>query len=107
MKKYTNKEIKCKVKEIFKFQTYSDPEIEIKANKSYIDIEISQEYTRPTLSFKQLNELAKFFDTLNIETESEFSNSGCDTCDYGSSYGFVLRISDGDPYKIMEVVDEN
>lgn len=106
MKTYTNEEIKKKVNEIFEF-AYYDAEIEITINKSYVDLRISQEYTKPTLAFKQLNALAKFFDTLNVETESEFSNGGCDTCDYGSSYGFVLRIREGDPYNNVETVDEN
>jgi hypothetical protein len=37
-------------------------------------------------------ELAEFFDTKNINDDEKFSNGGCETCDWGSSYGFELVV---------------
>lgn len=56
-------------------------------------------YESPGLSFAKLSALAEFFDTMNVETESEFSHGGCETCDYGSEVGFTLRVRNGDPYR--------
>ena len=75
---------------------------EIQRHKDVVLIRVASMYEVPGLSFKKIQLLAKFFDTLNVETESEFHESGCDTCDYGSSHGFYLRVSPGDVYKELE-----
>ena len=36
--------------------------------------------------------LAKEFGTDNIDKYDDIARSGCDTCDYGSKYGFAVRI---------------
>lgn len=58
------------------------------------DVEIANMYEAPGLELSQLIELAEFFGTKNIESAGNFSNGGCETCDYGSSYGFTLQIRD-------------
>lgn len=44
------------------------------------------------VSFQQLREFAKEFGTDDIDMYEEIRESGCETCDYGSRYGFALRI---------------
>jgi hypothetical protein len=57
-----------------------------------VSITLSDMYSSPVLNLKKLMELAEFFDTKNINDDDRFSNEGCDTCDYGSSYGFTLTV---------------
>lgn len=45
-----------------------------------------------TPSVKQLIAFTKEFGTENIDKYDDISSQGCETCDYGSSYGFALRI---------------
>ena len=49
-------------------------------------------YDHPTLNLKKLRALSEFFETDNINDDDRFSHRGCETCDYGSSYGFTLTI---------------
>ncbi len=73
--------------------------VKVVRGAGYLDISIGQMYESPGFSFAHLEGLAKFFDTKNVETESEFRYGGCETCDFGSEYGFVLRIRPGDSPK--------
>ena len=102
MKTYTKEEIEQKVSEIWKNEffydedctreTVSPPEIEVSIKNGTVDIRISKMYEAPGLSFSHLKRLSEFFDTDNINDDERFSNGGCETCDYGSSYGFVLTV---------------
>jgi hypothetical protein len=49
-------------------------------------------YEAPSPNLKVMQELSKFFDTTNINDDDEFSEQGCETCDYGSKYGYTLSI---------------
>ena len=100
MKYYTVKEIEDKVKEIWQVNAdnydYRNGKIE-KINVSIdpsavVRITLSNMYEAPGLSFKHLMALSEFFDTKNINDDDRFSYGGCETCDYGSSYGFTLTI---------------
>jgi hypothetical protein len=51
------------------------------------------EYESPELSFKHLENLSKTFGTTNIDVDN-YTQSGCDTCDYGSSYGNTIQLRD-------------
>lgn len=104
MKEHTDEEIVEKVTEIVTSNpdNYDWRETEIKVhrfNDEYIELSIAQMYERPQLRFEDINKLAKFFDTMNIETGSEFGSGGCESCDWGSEYGFTLYVSPGDPYR--------
>lgn len=55
-------------------------------------ITLSAMYEPPGLTFAQLKRLSEFFETENINDDDKFSHGGCDTCDYGSEYGFTLTI---------------
>lgn len=85
----TKDEILEKINELWPGEC-TNKEIQIYSNR--IDITLSSEYEPPGLTFKQLLELSKFFNTDKIDDADHFSNPGCETCDYGSSYGFTLRI---------------
>jgi hypothetical protein len=73
----------------------------VECKAGLVAITVSQMYSAPGLSFAQLNALAEFFDTLNVETESEFNHQGCESCDYGSEYGFTIWIRDGAPFTAL------
>lgn len=101
----TDEEILEKVRAVWPDENSSWGKIDVEINRTQKDIillKLSKMYEAPGVTFLQIQALAKFFDTLNVETESEFSSGGCDTCDYGSKYGFYLRVSSGAPYKELE-----
>jgi hypothetical protein len=58
------------------------------------DLELSNMYEAPGLRLQDLIELVDFFGTKNIESAGNFSHGGCETCDFGSSYGFTLQVRD-------------
>ncbi len=67
-------------------------EIYIKTNQeTHLLVEVTCMYSSPDISYEQLEEIAKKLNFSKFEKYDEISNSGCDTCDYGSSYGYALR----------------
>lgn len=56
------------------------------------DIDMGNMYEAPGLSLSQLIELSKFFGTENIKSGTGYSQGGCETCDYGSSYSITLEV---------------
>ena len=102
MKTHTKAKILEKVLEIWDDARFYDedtkkslrvnqPEFKVEILKNCVEIEVSNMYESPSLSFDKLSQLSEFFGTRNI-SDSKFSNSGCETCDYGSSYGFTLYV---------------
>ncbi len=89
---HTEKEIEAKVRQVFKakYEFYGLYVELTKVNDGW-DIKIFSEFEPPGLSFSQLAELSDFFNTKAIN-ESSFAQGGCETCDYGSKYGFVLTV---------------
>lgn len=72
---------------------YDHFKIEVHKNTDkLVRIQIDKMYESPSLSLAHLLALAEFFGTKNITDPCRFSNGGCETCDYGSSYGFTLEI---------------
>lgn len=59
---------------------------------SRIRVRVHRMYSPPGLTFAQLEGLAAAFGTKNIDAGDTFADGGCETCDYGSEYGFVLDI---------------
>jgi hypothetical protein len=55
-------------------------------------IKVSSMYHAPGMSFSMLSDLSEFMGTKKIDDEDHFSWSGCETCDYGSKYGFTLVV---------------
>lgn len=90
MKTRTKEEIESEVKRIW---AGSEPDgIEITQSGEGWNLRLSSMYEPPGLGFSHLSELAEFFDTKNIGDADRFNEGGCETCDYGSSYGFTLEV---------------
>ena len=110
MRDLSNADIKDGLKKLFywkdekhngldgKFHCLHDLEIKITrfANEERIDVMITSMYEHPPKSKVYLEALSTFFDTDGIDVYDDISNEGCETCDYGSSYGFMVRVW---PYK--------
>lgn len=60
-------------------------------------------YSAPELSFKTLKQLSDHFGTEEIDVDN-YSQGGCDTCDYGSDYGHTIQIYN--PTKNVEELQE-
>jgi len=90
MRHYDDAAIEAKVRELW--QDGAPDKIEIARTGKTVRIKLSSMYEAPGLSFAQLKALSAFFETDNLDDDDRFSYSGCETCDYGSSYGFTLRI---------------
>ncbi len=107
---YKKEDIEAKVKEIWNRKSPTDydhnapdeievsvypeqkPKKGVSGQEYHVDIKLSSMYESPSLNLGLLMELAEFFGTKNINDDDRFSNGGCDTCDYGSSYGFTLTV---------------
>jgi len=99
MNKYTDQEIIDKCQEIWNAdhkEHYSmgwEPEgcVSIESNTDEkVAIRFACMYEAPNLNLNVLMKLADFLGTKNINDGDKFSYGGCETCDYGSSYGFTL-----------------
>lgn len=69
------------------------PDATVKVEKDKlgaVDITLSAMYEPPPLNLQLLMQLAEFMGTKNINDDYRFGHAGCETCDYGSSYGFTL-----------------
>ena len=77
---------------IKKFWPNSSLELEITKTPGKIQITVSAMYETPDLNFDILEKLANLFGTKDINDDDRFSHGGCETCDYGNSYGYTLVI---------------
>lgn len=69
------------------------PSVEILENTNKkVRVRISKMYDYVPLSFAILSQVSAFFDTMEIN-EDRYQESGCETCDYGSSYELTLIIT--------------
>lgn len=98
MKTYTAEEIVTKVKQVWKdlalvyYWEIEDLDVSVSFSKDCTAITLSKMYSAPGLNFEALMALSEFFGTKNINDDDRFYSGGCETCDYGSSYGFTLSI---------------
>lgn len=94
--KFTDKEIKVVFKKVWERveNSYGEgPKIEIICNsESNIRVQLTSMYSPPGLTFAQLMLLSKAFGTKQIDAGEKIAESGCETCDYNSCYGFVVDI---------------
>lgn len=67
-------------------------QVRVGKHSGWVEIQLSDMYAPPGLSFAKLQALATYFGTQNINDEERFSYDGCETCDYGSTHGFSLTI---------------
>lgn len=72
-------------------EMYSDEYIISSKIDNGFEISIGSMYTAPQINFKILKQLSDLFGTIKIDVD-DYSNSGCETCDYGSNYGHSIQI---------------
>lgn len=97
MKQHTEAAIAAKVSELWpstKPRVLNGLKREVSQSGDVVHIKISQMYEAPGLTFAQLRALSDFFETDSIN-DDRFSEGGCETCDYGSAYGFTLTVRPG------------
>ena len=101
MKEHTTQEIVNKVQAVFDAEHAkhycmgweSEGCIEVEKNTpEIVEVTISCMYKAPSPTLDVLTQLAEFFGTKNINDDGHFANGGCETCDYGSSYGYTLTV---------------
>lgn len=95
MKTHSDEAIISKIEQIWAsdHSKFDDFKIELLKNKpKYVEVKLSRMYEAPGLSLSHLLAVSKFFETQNITDPEHFSLGGCESCDYGSSYGFTLVI---------------
>lgn len=95
--KKTKKQIEAKVRELFpeldESFTYGKVRVDISKDKKRVVLELSTMYSFLELQFSHLKKLSEFL-SCNEISDSRTSTSGCDTCDYGSSYNITLTCWD-------------
>ena len=87
----TQEEVQKFLEALWPDKAYCDTTREAKKVPNGWNITASDMYEAPGLSLKQLMSLAVFFGTQNI-TDERFASCGCESCDYGSCYGFTLEV---------------
>lgn len=95
MKSFTDERIIEKCKELWPNigAWRRESSVEVVANKpGEVRIRIVDMYDPPPLNLDILLSLAEFFGTKNIDDANRIDEPGCDTCDYGSEYGFELVV---------------
>lgn len=99
MKRYKDDEIKAKMAEFFKDKEkypgaygLCDFEIIVEKNEpGLVEIKFEKMYEAPPFSVELLKFVSDYFGT-DIIDRDDFAEGGCESCDYGSSYGFTLVI---------------
>jgi hypothetical protein len=83
------------LRQIFNVGFDKNLEFEWEYKNKELKIEYSKEYSCPDLQFSDLKALSEYFGTDKIYTDMDWINEkGCETCDYGSRYGYQIIISD-------------
>lgn len=57
-----------------------------------IRVEVGREYEAPELNLDMMNKIASFFGTTKVSKSGDFSSYGCETCDWGSRYGYTIVV---------------
>ena len=55
------------------------------------EIDFAEMYEPPSLSFATMTEISEMFGTKEIDFDN-YSHGGCETCDYGSRYGYKIQV---------------
>jgi hypothetical protein len=67
-----------------------------------ITFELTQMYNAPDISYKEMKKVADYFGTVEMDFQQDISDPGCDTCDWGSRYGYtvyIYKITKNNPFK--------
>lgn len=101
MKQYTNEQIleefqriwDTEHKELYCMGWESEGCIEVLLNEpEHVQVKLACMYEPPAFNIQVIMKVAEFFGTTNINDADKFEWGGCETCDYGSQYGFTLDI---------------
>lgn len=98
--KYSDKEIKEKLTQVFEqyqsdeyFYMSSNFDIVVKENTdSKIVVLVSDMYHTPPLNSVTVQMMCEAFETKHINELDQWHHGGCETCDYGSDYGWEIEI---------------
>ncbi len=94
MNNHSIEEIKAKVDELFLRAADQKPETEVVAYPDgSLEISVSAMYEAPGRDLKTVIALGEYLGTMNINEGGSIQHRGCDTCDYGSQYGFTLIVN--------------
>lgn len=88
-------EIEDKAREIWAVDRLERTEVEVREFRDrpgIIHITVQAMYESPGRSLPKLIEFGKFLGTNEIEDVDQFGYGGCESCDYGSRYGFTLEV---------------
>lgn len=97
LKRYENAEIEAMVRKLWTegSEPYSQEvdDVEILFNEpDRVLIEISAMYESPPQCDSLLAKLGEFFGTKNVDIHYDIGDGGCESCDYGSRYGFAVQL---------------
>ena len=63
-------------------------------NGDSVEFEYSGGGSAPDINYGFLKDLSEYFGTDNINIENDICVSGCETCDWGSEYGYTFYIKE-------------
>lgn len=93
----TNEAIASKAAELFRplavydfYQEYVEPRV-IRNDKDHVLVEVDCMYTSPNQNEEVMEEFRKYLGLKHIEVHYDISEGGCESCDYGSRYGYAVR----------------
>lgn len=73
------------------------PQVEVISNHSdQLVVKLHAMYECPPFNSVVVQMLCDAFGTKHIDELDHYSEGGCESCDYGSDYGFTLRIKLGE-----------
>ena len=73
------------------YHYFSKLEVEVTRNGADFEIHVQDMYSTPPFNSGLVFDLVEYFGTKRIDSRS-FDISGCETCDYGSRYGYDLTV---------------
>jgi len=99
MKQHSIEEIEAAFRRILdedakvSYHYYSHLEITVEEKtKKKVVIKVHAQYEHPAMNLSIMKALADFFGTDDINDDDKYSYGGCETCDYGSKYGYTLTV---------------
>ena len=82
---------------------YNHTHLEVSKIDRGFELSLGAMYESPGITFAKLQGLSQLFETDKINVD-DYSECGCDTCDYGSDYGHTIQILD--PKKNIKEMEE-
>ena len=56
------------------------------------EIDFTEMYDPPGLSYAVMQKISEMFGTKEIDFDNSIAERGCETCDHGSKYGYLIEI---------------